>query len=26
VGFASGFIPAILAANSSVINGLRKVV
>jgi putative ABC transport system permease protein len=26
VGFASGFVPALLAANSSVINGLRKVV
>jgi putative ABC transport system permease protein len=26
VGFASGVIPAILAANTSVINGLRKVV
>ena len=26
VGFASGFVPAMLAANSSVINGLRKVV
>jgi len=26
VGFASGFIPALMAANSSVINGLRKVV
>jgi len=26
VGFASGLIPAFLAANSSVINGLRKVV
>ena len=26
VGFASGFIPALLAANSSVVNGLRKVV
>jgi putative ABC transport system permease protein len=26
VGFVSGFVPAILAANSSVINGLRKVV
>jgi putative ABC transport system permease protein len=26
VGFASGFFPALLAANSSVVNGLRKVV
>jgi putative ABC transport system permease protein len=26
VGFASGFVPAMLAANSSVVNGLRKVV
>jgi putative ABC transport system permease protein len=26
IGFASGFVPALLAANSSVINGLRKVV
>ncbi len=26
VGFASGVVPAILAANSSVVNGLRKVV
>jgi putative ABC transport system permease protein len=26
IGFASGVVPAILAANSSVINGLRKVV
>ena len=26
VGFASGVVPALLAANSSVINGLRKVV
>jgi putative ABC transport system permease protein len=26
IGFASGFIPAVLAANSSVVNGLRKVV
>jgi putative ABC transport system permease protein len=26
VGFASGFVPALLAANSSVVNGLRKVV
>jgi putative ABC transport system permease protein len=26
VGFASGAVPAILAANSSVVNGLRKVV
>jgi putative ABC transport system permease protein len=26
IGFASGFIPALLAANSSVVNGLRKVV
>jgi putative ABC transport system permease protein len=26
VGFASGVVPAVLAANSSVINGLRKVV
>jgi putative ABC transport system permease protein len=26
VGFVSGFVPALLAANSSVINGLRKVV
>ena len=26
VGFASGIVPALLAANSSVINGLRKVV
>ena len=26
VGFVSGLIPAVLAANSSVINGLRKVV
>ena len=26
VGFASGLVPALLAANSSVINGLRKVV
>jgi putative ABC transport system permease protein len=26
VGFLSGFVPAILAANTSVINGLRKVV
>jgi putative ABC transport system permease protein len=26
VGFASGFFPALFAANSSVINGLRKVV
>jgi putative ABC transport system permease protein len=26
IGFASGLVPAILAANSSVINGLRKVV
>jgi putative ABC transport system permease protein len=26
VGFASGFVPALLAANSSVIDGLRKVV
>jgi putative ABC transport system permease protein len=26
IGFASGFVPAVLAANSSVVNGLRKVV
>jgi putative ABC transport system permease protein len=26
IGFVSGFFPAILAANSSVINGLRKVI
>jgi putative ABC transport system permease protein len=26
VGFVSGLVPAVLAANSSVIDGLRKVV